>query len=152
MVGLVAKSAVLQTSFGWTSFRRSNTCSTYQILRDPDSRKRQPSLSPFLLRSMSILPRVQITNIYKTLSDVDECLLDTNRCHSTQLCSNTEGGYRCSCPPGYLSLGAGQRCLGKSDINVLFFFLLSFIFLFLVKVDVESGVRVKTIQYTSDFS
>ncbi|CAH0591436.1 unnamed protein product [Chrysodeixis includens] len=46
--------------------------------------------------------------------DVDECVLDTNRCHSTQLCVNTDGGYRCSCPPGYLSLGAGQRCL---DIN-----------------------------------
>ncbi|KAJ8728981.1 hypothetical protein PYW07_006677 [Mythimna separata] len=46
--------------------------------------------------------------------DVDECLVDTNKCHATQLCVNTQGGYRCQCSPGYLSLAAGQRCL---DIN-----------------------------------
>ncbi|KAF9422086.1 hypothetical protein HW555_002107 [Spodoptera exigua] len=49
-----------------------------------------------------------------TCEDIDECLLETNQCHSTQICVNTEGAYRCSCPPGYLALAAGQRCL---DIN-----------------------------------
>ncbi|CAF4952593.1 unnamed protein product [Pieris macdunnoughi] len=46
--------------------------------------------------------------------DIDECTLDANRCHTTQVCTNIVGGYRCSCPRGYMSLGAGQRCL---DVN-----------------------------------
>ncbi|CAH2088276.1 unnamed protein product [Euphydryas editha] len=46
--------------------------------------------------------------------DIDECLLETNACHLTQVCSNTARGYRCSCPSGYYSLGVGQRCL---DVN-----------------------------------
>ncbi|XP_060806233.1 hemicentin-1-like [Amyelois transitella] len=46
--------------------------------------------------------------------DIDECPLETNRCHSTQTCVNTAGGYRCGCPAGYHALSAGSRCL---DIN-----------------------------------
>lgn len=49
-----------------------------------------------------------------TCDDLDECTVETNQCHSTQICVNTAGAYRCSCSLGYLSLGAGQRCL---DIN-----------------------------------
>ncbi|CAH0719263.1 unnamed protein product, partial [Brenthis ino] len=49
-----------------------------------------------------------------TCHDIDECVIDNNECHLTQVCVNTYGGYRCSCPPGYTSLGAGKRCL---DIN-----------------------------------
>ncbi|XP_052744510.1 hemicentin-1 [Bicyclus anynana] len=45
--------------------------------------------------------------------DVDECLVDSNQCHLTQACANAPGGYVCSCPEGYASLGAGQRCLGE---------------------------------------
>ncbi|CAH1634825.1 unnamed protein product [Spodoptera littoralis] len=51
---------------------------------------------------------------YNTCEDIDECLFETNQCHSTQVCVNTDGAYRCSCTPGYLALAAGQRCL---DIN-----------------------------------
>ncbi|CAK1542735.1 unnamed protein product [Leptosia nina] len=46
--------------------------------------------------------------------DIDECTLDANHCHATQMCSNIPGGYGCSCQEGFTSLGAGQRCL---DIN-----------------------------------
>ncbi|KAJ0172778.1 hypothetical protein K1T71_011917 [Dendrolimus kikuchii] len=56
--------------------------------------------------------RHNITN--NACDDIDECLIEINKCHSTQVCINTEGAYRCSCSPGYVSLGAGQRCL---DIN-----------------------------------
>ncbi|KAG7294949.1 hypothetical protein JYU34_022656 [Plutella xylostella] len=46
--------------------------------------------------------------------DIDECLLESNACHSTQACENAAGGYRCACPAGYAARGGGQRCL---DIN-----------------------------------
>ncbi|XP_063832111.1 adhesion G protein-coupled receptor E2-like [Ostrinia nubilalis] len=49
-----------------------------------------------------------------TCDDIDECSIEYNQCHATQLCGNTAGAYRCSCPPGFSSLGPGQRCL---DIN-----------------------------------
>ncbi|KAG6456287.1 hypothetical protein O3G_MSEX009658 [Manduca sexta] len=47
-------------------------------------------------------------------SDINECVIENNQCHSTQVCVNTDGAYRCTCPPGYVALGLGQRCL---DIN-----------------------------------
>lgn len=47
--------------------------------------------------------------------DVDECSdSSTNKCHSTQLCENLLGSYRCSCPPGFRALTLGSRCL---DVN-----------------------------------
>ncbi|CAG9129788.1 unnamed protein product [Plutella xylostella] len=46
--------------------------------------------------------------------NIDECLLESNACHSTQACENAAGGYRCACPAGYAARGGGQRCL---DIN-----------------------------------
>ncbi|XP_045778726.1 hemicentin-1-like [Maniola jurtina] len=48
-------------------------------------------------------------------ADIDECLLDSNQCHLTQVCGNAPGGYTCSCPAGYASLGAGQRCLDMNE-------------------------------------
>ncbi|XP_053616304.1 hemicentin-1-like isoform X2 [Plodia interpunctella] len=46
--------------------------------------------------------------------DIDECTMESNRCHATQTCVNTLGGYKCGCPPGYNAHGVGSRCL---DIN-----------------------------------
>ncbi|CAG9782229.1 unnamed protein product [Diatraea saccharalis] len=62
---------------------------------------------------------------------IDECGIEYNQCHVTQVCVNTRGGYRCGCEQGYTSLGAGQRCLaqglskvppklGVTDANPLF--------------------------------
>ncbi|KAM9370790.1 LOW QUALITY PROTEIN: hemicentin-2 [Phaethornis superciliosus] len=47
-------------------------------------------------------------------TDVDECTEGSRACRYNQLCQNTLGTYRCVCPPGYHSLGAGWPCL---DIN-----------------------------------
>ncbi|XP_059654841.1 wall-associated receptor kinase-like 8 [Cornus florida] len=39
--------------------------------------------------------------------DIDECARrETNRCE--KICENTPGSYKCRCPPGYLSIGAGR--------------------------------------------
>uniref|UniRef100_A0A5G2Q6R4 Hemicentin-2 n=1 Tax=Sus scrofa TaxID=9823 RepID=A0A5G2Q6R4_PIG len=46
--------------------------------------------------------------------DVDECLEQMDECHPNQICENTPGGHRCSCPRGYRIQGPGLPCL---DIN-----------------------------------
>ncbi|KAM6193100.1 hemicentin-2 [Sarcoramphus papa] len=46
--------------------------------------------------------------------DIDECAEGSHACRYNQLCQNAAGTYRCACPPGYHSLGAGWPCL---DIN-----------------------------------
>ena len=43
----------------------------------------------------------------RTCRDVDECLTRQHRCQHE--CVNTEGSYRCMCPPGYIQIG--ERCL-----------------------------------------
>ncbi|KAG8535067.1 hypothetical protein GDO81_029525, partial [Engystomops pustulosus] len=46
--------------------------------------------------------------------DVDECRDGSHMCRYNQICENTAGGYRCSCPRGYRTQGVGRPCL---DIN-----------------------------------
>ncbi|XP_075295707.1 hemicentin-2 [Opisthocomus hoazin] len=46
--------------------------------------------------------------------DIDECAEGSHACRYNQLCQNAAGTYRCACPPGYRSLGAGWPCL---DVN-----------------------------------
>ncbi|XP_071430396.1 hemicentin-2 [Pithys albifrons albifrons] len=46
--------------------------------------------------------------------DVDECTEGSHVCRYNQLCQNTAGTYRCTCPPGYRTLGVGWPCL---DVN-----------------------------------
>ena len=40
--------------------------------------------------------------------DIDECSLGIHICDSNATCINTEGGYNCSCDPGYH--GDGFTC------------------------------------------
>lgn len=46
--------------------------------------------------------------------DVDECTEGSHACRYNQICQNAAGSYRCSCPPGYRTLGTGWPCLGTS--------------------------------------
>ena len=47
--------------------------------------------------------------------DIDEC--STNKGNCSQICTNTDGSYVCSCQSGYL-LGADRKtCNGKSGYN-----------------------------------
>ena len=45
-----------------------------------------------------------------SLSDVDECTAGTHNCE--QLCTNTPGGYNCSCNTGYELSANGYQCQG----------------------------------------
>lgn len=44
--------------------------------------------------------------------DVDECVEQSDECRYNQICENTPGGHRCSCPRGYRLQGPGLPCLG----------------------------------------
>ena len=44
------------------------------------------------------------------LTDIDECLIGTNKCE--QNCTNTVGGYTCSCSGGYKLSSDGLHCSG----------------------------------------
>lgn len=45
--------------------------------------------------------------------DIDECALDAGLCAPHGSCTNLEGSFTCSCPPGYSPAPPGQRgCLG----------------------------------------
>ena len=48
---------------------------------------------------------------YRACIDIDECSAGTDMCASNATCTNTEGGYNCSCDTGYY--GDGFTCNGK---------------------------------------
>ena len=43
------------------------------------------------------------------MADKDECLEDSNVCVENADCQNVDGGYVCSCQPGYV--GDGDACI-----------------------------------------
>ena len=43
--------------------------------------------------------------------DTDECADETDKCHSSALCTNTDGHYTCTCKDGYH--GDGFTCDGN---------------------------------------
>ena len=45
--------------------------------------------------------------------DIDECLLSTSSCSPDAFCTNTMGGYECTCSPGYE--GDGHNCTNIDD-------------------------------------
>ena len=53
------------------------------------------------------------TPLVFSASDINECATGKHRCYSNQRCVNTDPGYRCLCPRGYVSAGPGTPCLGK---------------------------------------
>jgi len=44
--------------------------------------------------------------------DVNQCAVNNGGCSPVAECKNTEGGFKCICPPGYY--GDGITCTGKS--------------------------------------
>ena len=50
--------------------------------------------------------------------DVNECLADSNLCHSDANCTNTKGSYNCTCHHGYN--GDGYSCTGECSSIVIF--------------------------------
>ena len=46
------------------------------------------------------------------ITDIDECTLSDHDCHMYAKCTDTNGGYNCSCIEGFE--GNGTLCKGKS--------------------------------------
>lgn len=50
--------------------------------------------------------------------DIDECLEGSANCHQTATCANTQGGYDCTCKPGYSGGGPlGIACLPRITVG-----------------------------------
>ena len=45
------------------------------------------------------------------ISDIDECLMDTDNCDENAACANVIGNFECSCNDGYS--GDGVSCIGE---------------------------------------
>ena len=43
-----------------------------------------------------------------SFSDIDECILDTDKCHQNASCMNNQGGYTCACSDRFE--GNGYNC------------------------------------------
>ena len=50
--------------------------------------------------------------MYVFLIDIDECILDIDRCDERAICTNILGAYNCTCEVGYS--GDGFNCTGFS--------------------------------------
>ena len=48
-------------------------------------------------------------------ADIDECATNNGGCIAEANCTNTEGNFVCTCPPGYT--GDGFTCTGKQKTS-----------------------------------
>ena len=44
-------------------------------------------------------------------SDINECVVNTSKCHEDSICKNKKGAYNCTCKSGYE--GDGFNCTGR---------------------------------------
>ena len=47
---------------------------------------------------------------FHLISDIDECVTETQNCSNDTVCNNTKGGFNCMCKAGFT--GDGQNCTG----------------------------------------
>ena len=45
--------------------------------------------------------------------DLDECAKGLDWCDNNAICTNTVGGFNCTCREGWTSIDAGKTCDGK---------------------------------------
>ena len=46
--------------------------------------------------------------------DIDECVIQTDKCDDNAVCNNTQGFYLCTCKEGFY--GSGKSCIGNYEI------------------------------------
>ena len=51
-------------------------------------------------------------NILSSTPDINECLLNSSLCGERRTCTNTPGGYNCSCAYGYKKNESNDDCIG----------------------------------------
>ena len=76
-------------------FPKKTICSLHRLFQLQDQRQ----MCPHNLSIHSLFSRTMKS--YSLFSiDINECLLGTFECHSSQTCSNTPGNYTCTCTTG----------------------------------------------------
>ena len=70
-----------------------------------------PSLPPSLPPSLSPSPSLPL--------DINECSRNSDNCD--QLCTNTEGGFNCSCNDGFILQFDMSSCIGEQTHDMLKF-------------------------------
>lgn len=107
----------------WTSFptmptSRSHSCCLVKSrnyvggLPTHSSEKCSPSLSVSSSPLMEFLAWGSNSLSFSLCLDVDECIQAPKPCNF--ICKNTEGGYLCSCPRGYILQEDGKSCRGDT--------------------------------------
>ena len=56
-------------------------------------------------------------SLYNYFSDINKCAIDADICDTDAACTNTPGGFTCTCNQGYT--GDGVTCMGKCSLQVL---------------------------------
>lgn len=76
----------------------------------------QPESADLIIGSHEILylsKRSSSVSLLCFIVDVDECVQAPKPCNF--ICKNTEGGYLCSCPRGYILQEDGKSCRGNTQ-------------------------------------
>ena len=63
------------------------------------------------------------------VADIDECQTNNGGCSAVASCSNTEGGFTCTCPSGYA--GDGTTCSGV-QIHLLMMMMMMIIIIIII--------------------
>lgn len=50
------------------------------------------------------------------ITDIDECSLGVDICGTNNTCTNSEGGYYCTCGPGYVPAVDRRSCIGRLNL------------------------------------
>ena len=57
------------------------------------------------------------SSTFSVFPDIDECSINSNICGSGSNCTNFEGGYDCTCGPGYDPTADRRSCIGTCYFN-----------------------------------
>ena len=71
----------------------------------------KPSSVMTAISTLYLSSAMTLTAMTLTISDDDECTDGSANCDVNAQCTNTPGGYNCTCDDGYS--GDGQECTGK---------------------------------------
>ena len=92
-----------------------NTCSGMLVCYTKLIQKNQHQ------HSTSAFSHFKICCIKTVISDIDECVLSTDDCE--HMCTNSIGGYNCSCHSGYTLEGDMKNCTGMYIYIIVLTFL-----------------------------
>ena len=55
------------------------------------------------------------------ITDINECSLGVDICGTGNTCRNSEGGYYCTCGPGYVPAVDRRSCIGRLNLQAVLY-------------------------------